>query len=136
MIFDFTVDRRDGLESLAFAVEAETEEAARVELGARLVGVGILPEQLADWRIWAGTVSGRRTEGRQMNLIYRAKVVAATHGQHGQVRLQVESEKTVEGWHRVWDVPATQVYFSMLEPEAPKPGQEITVTIAWEAPGT
>ncbi len=51
MIYDFTVYRTDGLETLTFTVEADDEPAARRELGMRLAGVGISAEDMGAWRV-------------------------------------------------------------------------------------
>lgn len=51
MIYDFTVYRTDGRETLAFTVEAEDERTARRELADRLAGVAITRADMHEWRV-------------------------------------------------------------------------------------
>lgn len=62
MTYDFTMYRADGLETLAFTVEAADEDAAHRELERRMAGVGITAEDLVDWKIGVTVIrQGRAT---------------------------------------------------------------------------
>lgn len=64
MIYDFTVYRKDGRETLAFTVEADGEAAARAELADRLAGVAITRADMGEWRVGVTVVRQGRA-GRQ-----------------------------------------------------------------------
>ncbi len=66
MIYDFTVYRTDGRETLVFTVEAEDEAAARAELADRMAGVAITRADMGEWRVGVTVVrqgrAGRHDE--------------------------------------------------------------------------
>lgn len=66
MIYDFTVYRADGRETLVITVEAEDERAARRELEDRMAGLAITAGQRGEWRV-AVTVIRQGREGSHEN---------------------------------------------------------------------